>query len=168
VTNYLGLWPRYVGANIHASHLVIFSFTDTMIFMESLNVDISTDQSLIEFDRVCTFLQGTYWGAGRSPFAIRTSFENSVCFIAMHKGKQVGFARVVTDHAFMAYVFDLFVFDGHRGEGIAKQLVTAILSHPELESVSSFLLGTDNAHDLYRKFGFKNYTDSGRLMVRRI
>lgn len=131
-------------------------------------ITISNDQKLIEFDRVCSFLQGTYWGAGRSPFAIRTSFENSVCFIALDDGNQVGFARVVTDHAFMAYIFDLFVFEEARGIGIAKMLMTAILDHPDLRNVSSFMLGTDNAHALYRQFGFSNFRENGKLMVRRI
>lgn len=131
-------------------------------------IKISNDQHLIEFDRVCTFLQGTYWGAGRSPFAIRTSFENSICFIALDDGKQIGFARVVTDHAFMAYIFDLFVFEEGRGIGIAKMLMTAMLDHPDLRSVSSFMLGTDNAHGLYRQFGFSNFKENGKLMVRRI
>ncbi|MEW7008575.1 GNAT family N-acetyltransferase [Lentilitoribacter sp. EG35] len=131
-------------------------------------ITISTDQRLIEFDRVCSFLQGTYWGAGRSPFAIRTSFENSVCFVALDDGKQIGFARVVTDHAFMAYIFDLFVFEEARGKGVAKMLMTAILDHPDLRNVSNFILGTDNAHALYRQFGFTNFKENGKLMVRRI
>lgn len=131
-------------------------------------ITISTDQHLIEFDRVCSFLQGTYWAAGRSPFAVRKSFENSVCFIALEDGKQIGFARVVTDHAFMAYIFDLFVFEEARGIGVAKMLMTAILDHPDLCEVSNFLLGTDNAQALYRQFGFSNFKENGKLMVRRI
>lgn len=143
---------------------------------ESYGIEITTDKRHIEFERVCTFLQSTYWGAGRSPYSIRTSFENSLCFIARlhdpshgpHHNRQIGFARVVTDKAFFAYIFDLFVFDDFRGHGIAKKLMHEILSHKELEQVPSFMLGTDNAHDLYRKFGFQNYIDSGRLMVRRV
>lgn len=135
---------------------------------ESPNVTITNDQSLIEFDRVCTFLQGTYWGAGRSPFAIRTSFENSLCFIAMQDGQQIGFARVVTDKAFLAYIFDLFVFEEAREQGIAKQMMSAILGHKDLINVSSFMLGTRNAHALYRQFGFTDYKENGLLMVRRV
>lgn len=135
---------------------------------DTKTITISNDQDLIEFERVCSFLQSTYWGAGRSPFAIRTSFENSVCFIALDGGEQIGFARVVTDHAFLAYVFDLFVFEEARGAGVAKMLMTAILDHPDLRDVSSFLLGTDNAHSLYRQFGFSDFKENGKLMVRRI
>lgn len=143
---------------------------------ESFGIEITTDKRHIEFDRVCSFLQGTYWGAGRSPYAIRTSFENSICFTARlhdpnhgpHHNEQIGFARVVSDKAFIAYIFDLFVFEEYRGHGIAKRLMTEILSHKELQGVTSFMLGTDNAQDLYRRFGFQNYIDSGRLMVRRV
>lgn len=135
---------------------------------ESQNITISNDQSLIEFDRVCTFLQGTYWGTGRSPFAIRTSFENSLCFIVRQDGEQIAFARVVTDKAFLAYIFDLFVFEEARGQGIAKKLMSHILGHPDLINVSSFMIGTRNAHALYRQFGFVDYKENGLLMVRRV
>ncbi len=127
---------------------------------------ISTDQSLIDANRVCHFIQNSYWGSGRSREAIQTSFRNSVCFSALKDGQQLGFARVVTDYAFHAYICDLFTFEDSRGLGIGKQLMNSILGHDELKAVSRYSLATTDAHDFYKPFGFETISDNKQYMVR--
>ncbi len=71
----------------------------------------------------------------------------------------MGFARIVTDYATTAYVGDVFILEPYRGRGLGKRLVRAIVEHTELEGLRLWFLGTRDAHDLYKKFGFRKVTD---------
>ncbi|TIU26113.1 MAG: GNAT family N-acetyltransferase, partial [Mesorhizobium sp.] len=84
-----------------------------------------------------------------------------LCVGAYVDGKQVGFARAITDYTVFAYLADIIIWPEHRGRGIGKRLVQALLDHPEVKTVSHWSLTTSDAHSLYRKFGFE--TD-GRYM----
>jgi GNAT superfamily N-acetyltransferase len=86
---------------------------------------------------------------------LERSIENSLCFGAYVGGRQVGFARAVTDKAVFAYLADVFVLPEFRGQGISKALMRFILAHPELQNLRVFLLRTRDAHGLYSQFGFK-------------
>ena len=127
---------------------------------------IRTDPSSFDLDMLCDFIQQSYWGQGRSRRRILEAFENSLCFGAFVEGRQVGFARVVTDRVYHAYIFDLFVLPEHRGQGIAQALMSAILDHDALRGVTGFMLSTRDTHRLYERFGFETATDPGRYMVR--
>ena len=72
-----------------------------------------------------------------------------------HRDIQIGFARVVTDYVVVAFLADVFVLDPYRGKGLGGWLVDVVLSHPELRSIRRWLLGTQDAHGLYQKFGFQ-------------
>ncbi|TMA48016.1 MAG: GNAT family N-acetyltransferase, partial [Deltaproteobacteria bacterium] len=76
---------------------------------------------------------------------------------------QVGFARIVTDHATFAYLADVFVLEAFRGRGLGKWLVEVTVTLPELQGLRRWLLATADAHELYRRFGFTDAAP-GRLM----
>jgi GNAT superfamily N-acetyltransferase len=95
------------------------------------------------------------------------SLRHSICFGAFDGSRQVGFARVISDRATFAYVADVFVLDGHRGRGIGKQIMTAVTTHPELQNLRLWTLFTRDAHDLYRRVGFREARFPDRLMERR-
>jgi GNAT superfamily N-acetyltransferase len=80
---------------------------------------------------------------------------------------QVGFARVVTDHATFAYVSDVFVLESHRGRGIARRMMDCLTSHPGLQGLRLWVLFTRDAHGLYRHVGFEAGRYPERLMERR-
>jgi GNAT superfamily N-acetyltransferase len=80
-------------------------------------------------------------------------------------GRQVAFARVVSDRAVFAYLMDVFVVPEFRGRGIAKALMRAVLEHPELQNLRVFLLATRDAHDLYKQFGFRSLAYPERWMA---
>ena len=106
----------------------------------------------------------SYWCPGVSREVVDRSIENSLCFGAYHRGDQVGFARVVTDRATFAHLMDVFVVEGHRGTGLGKRLVEAVVGHPDLQGLRVFTLATADAHALYERFGFRRVADPGRLM----
>jgi GNAT superfamily N-acetyltransferase len=78
----------------------------------------------------------------------------------------VGFARVISDCATFAYLADVFVVESHRGRGLGKTLMAAILAHPSLQGLRRWLLATRDAHDLYTKFGFTPLAAPDRFMER--
>jgi GNAT superfamily N-acetyltransferase len=83
--------------------------------------------------------------------------EHSLCFGVYHESEvQVGFGRVVTDYTTFAWLTDVFIIDAYRGKGLSVILMEVILDHPELKILRRWLLGTDHAHGLYRKFGFED------------
>ncbi|CAN5280842.1 hypothetical protein BH20ACI2_BH20ACI2_01560 [soil metagenome] len=83
-----------------------------------------------------------------------TAIDNSICFGLYKIDEQIGFARVVTDHATFAYLGDVFILTEYRGRGLSKWLLEVIVSHPELQGLRRWVLATRDAHELYRKYGF--------------
>ena len=47
----------------------------------------------------------------------------------------VGFARVLTDRAFKALIFDVIVAQAHRSTGLGRRLIQYVLDHPMLAEV---------------------------------
>jgi GNAT superfamily N-acetyltransferase len=116
--------------------------------------EISTDPGRLDIDLIHGFLRTSYWASGRRRSVVERSIKNSLCFGVYQAGRQVAFARVVSDRAVFAYLMDVFVIPECRGRGIAKALMRSVLGHPELQNLRVFLLATRDAHDLYTKFGF--------------
>ena len=117
--------------------------------------EISTDKNRLDVTFVHRFLcDESYWAAHIPLELVRTSIENSLCFGAYDGGAQVGFARVVTDYATFGYVSDVFVAPSHRGAGIGKELMAAIVAHPSLQRLRRWHLITHDAQRLYEQFGF--------------
>ena len=115
---------------------------------------VSTDPSLLDVPRVHAWLTKSYWAEGITLDAVTRSIERSIPFGAYHQGVQVGVARVISDTSTLAYVADVFVDEAHRGRGLGKLLMRAVMSHPDLQEVRRWLLGTRDAHGLYVQFGF--------------
>ena len=128
---------------------------------------ISTDRDRLDLDVVHGFLsKDAYWSRGVARDVVERSIENSICFGMYLHGEQVGFARVVTDRAAIAYLADVFVLPDHRGRGLGKWLIETVLAHPDLQGLRRFFLGTADAHELYERYGF-GPVDPGRMMERR-
>jgi GNAT superfamily N-acetyltransferase len=102
----------------------------------------------------------SYWARGIPHKIVERSIANSMVFGARLPGhgepkdRQIGYARVVTDRATFAYLADVFVLKAYRGQGIAKQLLSAIKDHPDLQGLRHWMLATADAHTLYERFGF--------------
>jgi GNAT superfamily N-acetyltransferase len=122
---------------------------------------ISTDKEMLDLALIHDFLSNeSYWAKGIPFEVVKRSVENALCFGIYHQGKQVGFARVVTDYATTAYVGDVFILEPHRGRGLGKQLIKTIIDHPGLANLRLWLLGTRDAHGLYEKYGFKKVAET--------
>jgi GNAT superfamily N-acetyltransferase len=131
------------------------------------DVIITTDPERLDVETIHGFLAGSYWAAGIPRAVVERSIRHSICFGALEGKCQVGFARVITDRATYAYVSDVFVLESHRGRGISKKLMAAMIAHPELQGLRLWTLFTRDAHGLYRQFGFGEARHSERLMEKR-
>ena len=119
----------------------------------------------INIDQLMPLMAQTYWAAERSREDVLTSVQNSVCFGAYDESDTlVGFARVVTDFVSHWYLCDVIIDEKHRGQGIGKMLIAAVVADERFAKASA-LLKTKDAHDLYRKYGFLD-VDPGRVMYR--
>ena len=129
---------------------------------------ISNDASRLDLDAIHDYLSHrSYWAAGRGPEVVRRSVENSLAFGLYHGARQVGFARVITDHATFAWLCDVFVAEAARGGGLGTWLVECVLEHPDLRGLKRILLATRDAHGLYAKLGFRPLAAPDRWMERR-
>ena len=125
--------------------------------MSSLDpqLEISTDLARLDIAMIVRFLsEESTWAIGIGRDVVERAIDNSLCFGGYLDGRQVAFARVVTDYATFGNMVDVFVLPDYRGRGYGKAVVAAIMSHPSLQNLRRFTLATSDAHDLYRRFGF--------------
>lgn len=119
-------------------------------------IEITTDKSKLNIELIHKYLsEESYWAKGRSIETVKRSIKNSLCFGVYENNEQLGFARVVTDYAVFGWLMDVFILESYKGKGFGKKLVKHIMSHPELQGLQRWGLGTNDAHGLYGKFGFE-------------
>jgi N-acetylglutamate synthase-like GNAT family acetyltransferase len=134
------------------------------------DVHISCDRSLLDEMFVYQYLQeNMYWAKSLMFEVFRRSILHSALIFGVYDHveddkRQIGFARVVSDCATFAYLTDVFIVDGYRGQGLSKRLMQSIIDHPKLQGLRRFLLVTEDAGGLYAKFGFQPIADADHWM----
>ena len=81
------------------------------------------------------------------------AIEYSLCFALFRNEVQIGFDRVITEYATIAYLGDVFVLEAHRGQGLSRWLMECV-THPDLKGLQRCMLLASDAHGLYEKSGF--------------
>ncbi len=126
---------------------------------------ITTDKSKLDLNIIHNFLANESYWSKNIPFKIvKTATENSINFGLYYKHQQIGYARVVTDYATTAYLADVFVLKEFRGQGHSKWLMQIIMNHPGLQGLRRWVLLTQDAHELYKKYGWKSIANPERWM----
>ncbi|MFA9455728.1 GNAT family N-acetyltransferase [Halalkalibacter sp. AB-rgal2] len=115
---------------------------------------ISDDKSLLDREVIYRFLASSYWANKRRRETINQSIEQSICYGVYDGGRQIGFARIVTDEATMYWLCDVFIDEHYRGKGIGMQLIDEIVHSDKLAHLFGYL-GTKDAHDFYQAFDFQ-------------
>jgi len=120
------------------------------------DLEVSTDPARLDRELIHRFLsRESYWALGIARETVDFAIDRSIPFGAYLDGDQVGFARAVTDAATFAWIADVFVVRPHRGRGLGRRLVEAVLAHAEVRGARNVLLGTADAHGLYERLGFR-------------
>lgn len=126
---------------------------------------VSTDPARLDLDVIHGYLTNCYWAKGIPREIVARSIEHSLCFgIYDSQCAQVGFARIVSDFATVAYLGDVFVLESRRGHGLSKWLMECIMQHPSLQGLRRWILLTHDAHGLYKQFGFTPVKSPERYM----
>ena len=133
---------------------------------------ISTDKTKIDIDYVHQFLTQSYWSPGVPIETVKKAMDGSLCFgmydndrQTLPTGRQVGYARMITDNATFAYLADVFIDEKFRGKGLGKWLIKVILAHPDLQGLRRIMLATKDAHKLYEQCDFISLNNPERYMV---
>lgn len=116
---------------------------------------ISTEKADLDIAMIHRFLsQQSSWAKGIPLALVQKAIDHSLCFGGFLDGRQVAFARVISDYATFANLVDVFVLPEHRGQGYSKALMDAVVAHPLLQGLRRFTLATSDAHNLYAQYGF--------------
>lgn len=129
--------------------------------------EVDDDPARIALDVTWDFLSTeAYWNRWRTRDEVERQWREAWRVIGAFdrsNGAMVGGARAISDGVSDAYLADMFVLSDHRGRGLAKQLLSAMIDNGP-GSDFRWILVTSDAHDLYAQFGFG--APDGRLMVR--
>lgn len=131
----------------------------------------SDDPTRLQLDVIFDFLSNrSYWAKERDRESVERSIRYSTFCIGVYDGtgRQVGFARVITDTVVFGWVCDVFVIEEHRGRGLGKWIVELIVNHPLVRHVKRLALRTADAHGLYEKFGFVRIEAPDGLWMERV
>ncbi|KVD04289.1 GNAT family N-acetyltransferase [Burkholderia ubonensis] len=125
----------------------------------------STDKHELDVDAIYDFLhRDAYWSKGIPRDVFDRSIDGSLCFGAYVGARQVGFARLVTDHATFAYLCDVFVLPAERGKGYGRALIDHVFAQDMVQGLRRIMLVTSDAHALYRPVGFEPPSHPERMM----
>lgn len=84
----------------------------------------------------------------------RLVLERAACFVAVwHDGTLVGFSRVLAD-VYFAQIVDVMTHPEFRRQGIARGVVSRLVSFAEQEDLGLLLIAAGDAVTLYEKLGF--------------
>lgn len=129
-------------------------------------VVLSDDQAQLDVARIHEWLASSYWSPGIARETVERAIAESHCLGAYRGGEQVGFARMITDHATFAWLADVWVDESVRGEGIGKTMVAWFLDHPGFQGIRRFALVTRDAHGVYASQGYQPLMRPERYMER--
>jgi len=118
--------------------------------------EIDDDPERVDVDVVWGFLSAeAYWGRWRERADVEAQVRGAWRVVGAYdaNGAMVGFARAVSDGVAIAYLADVFVVSAHRGHGLGRRIVRAMIEEGAGTGFR-WLLHTDDAHGLYAEFGF--------------
>lgn len=121
-----------------------------------MDYTFSDDPHLLDRPAICEFLlTDAYWGKWRTAEQISECIDGSWRVVAGYDadGNLAAFCRAISDGVSIAYLSDVFVLPAHRGQGLGVRLVSHMIEIGPAARLR-WLLHTEDAHGLYRKFGF--------------
>lgn len=127
---------------------------------------VTEDLAEMDFATIHGFISQSYWAKGIPADTLYLAMKNAMCFALLDsQNRLAAFARVITDKATFAYLADVFVLEEYRAQGLSKQLMQHIMSHSQLQGLRRFMLATQDAHGLYKAFGFAAVGDDVNTLM---
>jgi GNAT superfamily N-acetyltransferase len=127
------------------------------VIFTSGGYELDDNAGRVDRDAVWAFLSAdAYWGRFRTRADFEAQLASAWRVIGVYEtatGRQVGFARAVSDGVAFAYLADVYVLPHARGAGLGKELVATMIDRGPGAGFR-WTLHTADAHGLYGKFGF--------------
>ena len=138
-------------------------------YFDGKEFQITTDPAKIDVETLFSFLHyQAYWSIGIPKEYVKNSLKFSLNFSLLSpENKFIGFARVVTDYYSFGWLADVYIDEQFRGKGLGKWLVEIVIKHPDLQRLRNFVLFTKDAHELYKKFGWKKLLNPDIVLARK-
>ena len=119
-------------------------------------LELDDDPARIDVEAVGRFLaEEAYWARGRELEVQEGLVREAARVVGLyHDGLQVGFCRAARLSPRLFYLADVYVLPAYRGRGLGVELVREMIDRgPHADA--KWLLHTEDAHALYRRFGFE-------------
>lgn len=118
----------------------------------------------LDIPAIHAVLAATYWSPNVPFDVVQRAIAGSLCIGVLDAGRQIAFARLVTDRATFAYLADVFVIPEYQGKGVSQEMLARLFAHPDVQGLRRLMLATRDAHGLYEKFGFTSLAAPDRFM----
>jgi GNAT superfamily N-acetyltransferase len=118
---------------------------------------VDDDPDSINRDRLYVWLttDAYWWEGGLSREVLEAALDASLSLSILAPDRNfVGFGRMVTDRATLAYWCDVYVDPAHRRGGLGGWLTALAVSHPDIRTCRRIMLATRDAHPVYARHGF--------------
>jgi ribosomal protein S18 acetylase RimI-like enzyme len=118
-----------------------------------MTVVIDESMEAIDWDRAKADLAADNFDNGRSPEALRRSFQKSQHVVFAHDGERVvGMARILSDGVCNAYLLDVWTATHYRRQGIGSEMVRFLAARVPGQHIG---LQTEDAEPFYASLGFE-------------
>jgi GNAT superfamily N-acetyltransferase len=131
------------------------------------SIDCTDDPARVDLAQLLELYQITWWAHDRTRDQVRRALQHSRPVIsAWEGGRMVGFTRVISDLTYRATIWDVIVLPSHQGRGVGKLMMQHVLEHPDLQTVTNFVLLTKDQHAFYEQLGFRKERDMAMTLRR--
>ena len=131
------------------------------------SIEVRFVKSWPEDEIVALYRAGDWWKDHYDPEGLRPMMEGSFAFVVAvdgNTGRAVGMGRLVSDGFSDAYVQDLVVLAEHRGKGIGRQILKALVGRCIEKKIQWIgLVAEEGTEDFNSPLGFSILP--GRPMV---
>jgi len=129
-------------------------------------IELNDDKARLQVERIHGWLASSYWTPGIARDLVERCIAGSHCLGAYRDNEQVGYARMITDHASFAWLADVWVDESVRGQGLGRRMVQWFLDDSRYAGIRRMALVTRDAHGVYAALGFHAPLRPDRYMER--
>lgn len=155
-----GLWTRGTPSDLAALEAIYVAnprLKRPDLLLGPLGTHLSCAPSAQDRTQAAALLEKTYWWDKTTPSGRieETLRRTSAHMVARLDDQVVGTVSAFSDGRRRAWICDTVVADAHRGQGVGKALMAAMLDHPAVRDCTRVGLGTRDAQSFYASLGFE-------------